>query len=54
MGKEGEVSIFGLTFPRGEAVTIPADNQAALAKIATHPEFEIVSSSRPTLELKKK
>ena len=41
MGKEGEVLIWGLTFPRGDAVEIPADNAHARAKVIQHPEFVV-------------
>ena len=41
MGKEGEVSIWGLTFPRGEPIEIPAENAHARAKVVTHPEFVV-------------
>lgn len=40
-GPEFAVSIFGLTFPKGEARDIPADNKDALAKLPAHPEFEV-------------
>lgn len=41
MGKEGEVSIWGLTFPRGEAVEIPESNAQARDKVIGHPEFVV-------------
>lgn len=50
MGKEGEVTIFGLTFPRGEAVDVPESNAHARLKLPKHPEFvidEAPSASKP-------
>ena len=47
MGKEGEVTIWGLTFPRGEAVEIPDSNTHARAKVVTHPEFVVDDAGKP-------
>jgi hypothetical protein len=52
-GKEGEVLIWGLTFPRGDAVEIPADNAHARAKVIQHPEF-VVEPDTTKPEPKKK
>ena len=41
MGAEGSVTVWGLTFPRGEAVDIPASNTHARAKVVNHPEFVV-------------
>jgi len=54
MGKEGEVSIWGLTFPRGEPVEIPASNTAARSKVLNHPEFVVEPDVAPKPERAKK
>ena len=47
MGKEGEVAVWGLTFPHGEAVEIPASNVQARAKVINHPEFVVEPDEAP-------
>ena len=47
-GPEGEVTIFGLAFPRG--VPVEVTDPHACAKLANHPEFIVDDEASDTAE----